>query len=377
MKNVTKILLALAVLFILGGIMVSCDQGLTIDSLFKLSSGTNSSGSHSENTYKITFEANGGDGTMSEQYLPLDEEVELNENKFTKEGYLFKGWTTASNGENVALYADKAKVKFTTHTTLYAQWKQDVKGFSVSDEKVVQFAKGNLYYNSAQDSYSFENNQYDFRTRAGFNACINGAYSVDSTPEDNVGLFFWSSKKETAVAGEYYDPEASNEDSFFIKDLPLDGEVWNVLSYNEWKYLLEERTDASEKNGIATIVLSDETTVTGIVFLPDSFTLPNECEFISGTTDKGYEANTYNLEEWDKMEAAGAVFLPASGWLLSGRVNFVFGMALYWASSPSLSGNTNSATLLYTTVEFGSVSLQVSRGGDRSAGRSIRLVREI
>ena len=71
--------------------------------------------------YAITYDANGGTGTMSEQSIVGGVEATLTENTFTREGYVFTGWNTATDGTGTA-YADGAKVRFDAGTTLYAQW---------------------------------------------------------------------------------------------------------------------------------------------------------------------------------------------------------------------------------------------------------------
>ena len=72
----------------------------------------------------VTFEANGSaeyqvEGTMAPQTV-----LEKTPNAFTREGYNFKGWNTASDGTGTP-YADKATVNLTENTTLYAQWEDN------------------------------------------------------------------------------------------------------------------------------------------------------------------------------------------------------------------------------------------------------------
>lgn len=45
-------------------------------------------------TYKVVFNANGGNGTMSEQVVTYDESTPLNKNLFERDGYKFIGWAT-------------------------------------------------------------------------------------------------------------------------------------------------------------------------------------------------------------------------------------------------------------------------------------------
>ena len=71
----------------------------------------------------ITFNANGGIGSMSAQQVKINEKITLKQNAFTREGYTFQGWSTSENGSVV--YADKAEYTMETDVTitLYAVWK--------------------------------------------------------------------------------------------------------------------------------------------------------------------------------------------------------------------------------------------------------------
>ena len=73
----------------------------------------------------VTFDANGSEEYPMEPQTVLEKiDTELNENAFTREGYKFKGWNTEADGSGTP-YADKATVKLTEDTTLYAQWEDN------------------------------------------------------------------------------------------------------------------------------------------------------------------------------------------------------------------------------------------------------------
>lgn len=72
-------------------------------------------------TYTVTFDANGGEGTMDTQLFTEDYEKALSANKFTREGYSFAGWNTMPDGTGTA-YTDQQKIKVDADMTLYAQW---------------------------------------------------------------------------------------------------------------------------------------------------------------------------------------------------------------------------------------------------------------
>ena len=69
--------------------------------------------------HTVTFNANGGTGTMSNQVANVPTALTLN--AFTRAGYTFSGWNTAANGSGTA-YANGATYSFAADVTLYAQW---------------------------------------------------------------------------------------------------------------------------------------------------------------------------------------------------------------------------------------------------------------
>lgn len=74
------------------------------------------------NTNTITFNANGGSGSMSAQKVPTNGRVYLNKNTFTRSGYIFAGWATSASGS--VAYADQSIYTMGTNSnyTLYAIW---------------------------------------------------------------------------------------------------------------------------------------------------------------------------------------------------------------------------------------------------------------
>ncbi len=67
----------------------------------------------------VTFNANGGSGTMAAQSSLTA--TTLTPNAFTRGGFTFAGWNTAANGSGTS-YANSASFPFTADTALYAQW---------------------------------------------------------------------------------------------------------------------------------------------------------------------------------------------------------------------------------------------------------------
>lgn len=75
-----------------------------------------------EKTFTVTFNANGGTGTMAVQTFTGNESQALTANAFTKEGYEFVNWNTMADGSGNS-YSDKQTITLTDNMTLYAQWR--------------------------------------------------------------------------------------------------------------------------------------------------------------------------------------------------------------------------------------------------------------
>ncbi|MBK8617322.1 MAG: InlB B-repeat-containing protein [Anaerolineales bacterium] len=70
-------------------------------------------------SYMVTFNTNGGSGSMSP--LVASTSTALTANVFTRTGYTFAGWNTLADGTGTP-YTDGASYPFTADVTLYAQW---------------------------------------------------------------------------------------------------------------------------------------------------------------------------------------------------------------------------------------------------------------
>ena len=75
-------------------------------------------------TCTLSFNANGGNGTMGSISTVPNSTETIPSNQFTREGYTFKGWTT-TEGSTTVDYEDGAQITLTADTTLYAVWEED------------------------------------------------------------------------------------------------------------------------------------------------------------------------------------------------------------------------------------------------------------
>ncbi len=100
------------------------------------------------NTYTITYNANGGSGTMADTNATYDKNVALRTNTFTRSGYTFKGWSLTQNGS--VDFVNGATVSNLTSTNggkvkLYAVWTPNVYTITL-DNQDADTAGTSAYY---------------------------------------------------------------------------------------------------------------------------------------------------------------------------------------------------------------------------------------
>ena len=269
--------------------------------------------------------------------------------------------------------------------------------FSVSDDKQVQFSRGNLVYRAGE--FDFHKRQYD--------RCFKENCTAEFGPNTTFDLFGWATAgiagaDETMVN---YQPWSFNEtpleptetmdalnkwgfgpsinnvtenQSWWEADPDLyakycdwgnnytlrknAGEGWYTMSLDEWHYLLSERA-ASTVNGIenARFALATVHGYYGVILFPDTFAADFDGDLgiftassINNSTGAGltddyaqvYEALTLTDAQWSKAEAAGLVFLaPAGGRDMENHVvttmqlgsNMIKNLNYYWTSTAATS----------------------------------------
>ena len=156
-----------------------------------------------------------------------------------------------------------------------------------------------------------------------------------------------------------------------------EADAWRTLTGDEWYYLFYTR-----ENAATLFALGSVNGVNGTILLPDNWELPAGASFTASTTqglaDQGgyylndngnnFSHNTYTTTQWETMEAAGAVFLPAADDRDGTAVCGVGANGFYWSAS---SAGGYYAYYLY----FDSYNLAPQDGISRYRGYSVRLVR--
>jgi hypothetical protein len=251
--------------------------------------------------------------------------------------------------------------------------------FSVSGYgRVVTFSPGNLQYTRSSDTWSFAVNQYDY---IGFDNVTGGSVSSDpiegdskngSALADKVDLFGWSTSATNFGVSTLSD-NSDYSGSFVDWGMNTIGtdtpNTWRTLTKDEWSYVVHHRPNASSLKGVAQV-----NGVNGLILLPDNWVCPSDITFKSGFPgiyDVDYYADyqTFTAEQWSKLESAGAVFLPAAGNRNGTYVSGVQSGGSYWSATEYYSIG---AYLLGFGLKVANMN-----GGDRSYGRSVRLVKDL
>ena len=199
---------------------------------------------------------------------------------------------------------------------------------------------------------------------------------------DIIDLFGWSGSTATAKWGIGTSQSNSDYSGDFADwgtntigtDAP---DTWRTLTYDEWNYLRYSRANADNLVGVARIALNADGSkyANGLVLLPDSWTCPAGVTFKSGFSDtysvQAYaDYQTFTLADWQQLEAAGAVFLPASGCCYGSYVGNVQYFGLYWSATPYSSDSA---------YDFGFCSREAYSTSlwSRFYGRAVRLVQDL
>ena len=81
--------------------------------------------------FVVTFNPNGGKGSIVTQTFTVKIAQPLMANSFTNNGFTFIGWNTKPDGEGT-FYKDQERVKISEHLVLYALWKPATGDFTVT-----------------------------------------------------------------------------------------------------------------------------------------------------------------------------------------------------------------------------------------------------
>ena len=242
----------------------------------------------------------------------------------------------------------------------------------------VYFSQGNLQYQASSDTWRFADNQYDYVGSDNSN--------ISSTYSGWIDLFGWGTSGynhgavcyqpwSTSTYSDDYCAYGNYQSNLYDGDGRADWgynaisnggsttNQWRTLSIEEWYYLIYTRTTTS---GIC-FAKANVNNVNGIILLPDDWS--SSTYILDNTNDRlaSFNSNIISLTQWNTLESAGAVFLPAAG-SRSGTSAGGGSYGMYWSAS-ALSDFARICTFTNNDFFIGFL--------DRYYGFSVRLVTPI
>lgn len=250
----------------------------------------------------------------------------------------------------------------------------------------VRFSQGNLQYQASSGTWRFAENQYEYIGDAAGNNVFGDSRATQSAWID---LFGWGtsgynnkypymiSENESdygngnaSISGTEYDWGIHNS----ISNGGNAAGLWRTLTATELSVILLYRS-AATINGISEARYAKATVngINGLIVFPDNYTNPNGVSLPSHINEAdigGWSANVYGKDDWKKMEAYGAVFMPITARTDIGLVTNT-AVGYYW--SATVGGDAGKAYYWYFSESGLNPSLQVFR----HYGNAVRLVKNL
>lgn len=268
--------------------------------------------------------------------------------------------------------------------------------FSINDNHdLVYFSQGNLQaqWDGTNSYWTWKFARYQHEYIQNFQANVR-----PENPEngDKIDLFGWS----TGTLDNFFGISDSDDDDDYSGPFfdwgwsnIINGggnKQWRTPSESEFDYILNWRLSGPSIAGVLSAryirvqLGAAGDAVKGIVLFPDHFVLPT-LEHTTITWNDINEENSPGVilhwDDWGKMEAAGAVFLPAAGYRDGNKVTLVWGNypeGYYWTSTQGKGeGNADDCG---RALEFGKCQIDPDEysiemeDAYRHAGFSVRLI---
>ena len=267
------------------------------------------------------------------------------------------------------------------------------KAFSISDSKKVIISQGNLQYTPATAVWAFATHQYDICETGPIDSTTR--YRADGT--DPIDLFAFGTSgfnnmypyMTSSTLTDYAAPTTSisqtDYDWGYHNAISNGGNAtgqWYTLSSNQWKYLLNTRTTSTvginSNNTTLYTLATIGGTHKGLILFPDEYTHPADITTLSEASFNAESDSTaaVSYSDWNKMEAAGAVFLPCASYRYfqneRNPVTYIGSpiQGMYWTAGGSSLTKSRYYVFNFTLVP-------TSREQSRYYGMSVRLVKDL
>ena len=206
--------------------------------------------------------------------------------------------------------------------------------FSVGKNKFVKLSQGNLQYHASTDTWRFANEQYDIIGQDNNN--ISATYDgwIDLFGWGTSGYnekYPWMTSQNDLDYGNGADNIAYTEYDWGQHNPIINGGneagLWRTLSSEEMKYIFYGRTNADKLYAMCVV-----NGMHGLIVFPDNCNIPTHIPFTPAYKEFTTEVNNYNLNQWNELEAVGAIFLPVAGVRKGNITSEVNQNGYYWST---------------------------------------------
>ena len=224
-----------------------------------------------------------------------------------------------------------------TQTVQVVRAGYDPKAFTINSKgNKVYFAHANLYYRASDNKFSFALYPYD--SQGSSNTQISSTYSgyIDLFGRGTSGYYkalpcnyintldgYCSVSNQKNMKGTNYDWGYYNNIYYYNSSKYDPKGTWTILSSAEMEYILWSRASDSYR-----YLLCKVRGQNGLMLLPDHFECPSGVSITHSVNS--YTTNQYTESQWNQLEVAGAVFLPAAGKRTEKTVSDNGNAGYYW-----------------------------------------------
>lgn len=209
-----------------------------------------------------------------------------------------------------------------------------------------------------------------------------GASATNSNAQASYGLM-----KKSSIVTDYHGGTTSETlKADWGKNAITNGgniaDTWYTLQGNTgsdgWKHLFDNET-SKRTVSYAYYAYAIVNGNNGLILFPDTFAWTSEMGTEPGTQNAAqasWNTTNYTTAQFEKMELAGCVFLPAGGRAVSGKVYDPGNYGIYWSTT----GHKDNASKAYALYFKSDAGIDYAYTGDYSAryrGAMVRLVRNV
>lgn len=196
--------------------------------------------------------------------------------------------------------------------------------FSVSATQKVLFSQGNLQYQASTNTWRFAENQWDYVGHD--NSNISSSYS------GWIDWFGWgtgNNPTNSSTNNGDYNP-FNDWGNNAISNGGNTANAWRTLTHDTWVYVFNTRsTPSGIRYAKATV-----NGINGVILLPDDWNSSHYSLSNTNVSGASYSSNNISQSNWtNRLEANGAVFLPAAGFRGGTSVYDVGSGGRYWSAS--------------------------------------------